>query len=66
MSFEASCVLAAVKPINIKIKEILDIYRGTHITGENVVLEEVPKLSEWPHPADRKAFKKQKKTYNMI
>lgn len=56
VSYEASCVLAAVKPINIKIQEILEVYKATHIitTKETPsLLEEPPKLSEWPHPADR-------------
>ncbi|KAJ4430390.1 hypothetical protein ANN_22606 [Periplaneta americana] len=56
VSYEASCVLAAVKPINIKIQEILEIYKGTQIASENGTLtspEDAPKLNEWPHPAVR-------------
>lgn len=57
VSFEASCVLAAVKSINIKIQEVLEIYKDTHITSENdettIPIEVPPKLREWPHPADR-------------
>lgn len=70
VSYEASCVLAAVKPINIKIQEILEVYKArNNISGNETptLTEEAPKLSEWPHPADRVSVQEAKENtiYNL-
>ena len=54
LSFEASCVVAGVKPIGVSIEEFVKIYEATHKSEEDTEDFDKPlQLMHWPHPADR-------------
>ncbi|KAJ4443837.1 hypothetical protein ANN_05624 [Periplaneta americana] len=54
LSFEASCVVAGVRPIGISIAESVKIYQATHESNEDPEDYDRPlQVRYWPHPADR-------------
>ena len=54
LSYEASCVLAGIRPIRLAIEEKVRNYRATHNNNEfDAPLE----VKQWPHPADIPSLK---------
>ena len=54
LSFEASCVVAGVRPIGVSIAESVEIYKATHESKEDPEDYDKPiEVKYWPHPADR-------------
>jgi len=49
LSYEASCVLAAVRPIQQALEENVRIYKATH---KNIKYNETLDLRYWPHPVE--------------
>lgn len=54
LPYEASCVIAGIKPLAISIHETAQIYRAIHSHTDNLTDIDAPlKKEEWPHPAER-------------
>jgi len=49
LSYEASCVLAGVRPIRLAIEEKLPTYKATH---NNIEYDAPLEVRYWPHPAE--------------
>ena len=49
LSYEASCVLAGVRPIRLAIEEKVQTYKATH---NNTEYYEPLEVRYWPHPAE--------------
>mgnify|MGYP003623230219 FL=1 len=53
LSFEASCIVAGAKPIDIKIHECAQVYKETHEPRNGLPEYDAPTpVTNWPHPAD--------------
>ncbi|KAJ4431155.1 hypothetical protein ANN_19750 [Periplaneta americana] len=64
LSFEASCVVAGVRPIGISIAESVKIYQATHESNEDPEDYDRPlQVRYWPHPADRIAIGEVKNSF---
>ena len=49
LPYEASCVLAAVRPIHLAVEEKIPTYTATH---NNIEYDEPPDVKYWPHPVE--------------
>jgi hypothetical protein len=49
LSYEASCVLAGVRPIRLDIEENVLTYKATH---NNIKYDAPLEVRYWPHPAE--------------
>jgi len=49
MSYEASCVLVAVRPIQLAVEEIVRTYTATH---NNIEYDEPLDVKYWPRPVE--------------
>ena len=52
LSYEASCVLAGVEPIAIKVEEIMRIGKDIKSQEYDAPID----IKNWPHPANRRTF----------
>ena len=53
LSYEASCVIAGIKPIAISISETAQIYRAIHSSTDTPGIDAPLNKENWPHPAER-------------
>jgi len=49
MSYEASCVMAGVRPIRLAVEEKVQTYKATH---NNIGYDAPLEVRYWPHPAE--------------
>ena len=63
LSYEASCVLAAIRPIQLAVEETVRTYTATH---KNIEYEEILDVRYWPHPVEMPLIRAQTEIPNNI
>jgi len=63
LSYEASCVLAAVRPIQLAVEEKVRTYTATH---NNIEYDEPLDVRYWPHPVEMPLIRAQTEIPNNV